>query len=136
MRKAPSDPSAALVKTSSAPYACKICLRSGDAFSGKHSFTGYPIAAQIIAYAMPVFPLVESSSVLPATSSPRSSPSRIMFNAGRSFTEPPGFKNSAFAHTSARPREASPIRSSGVCPIRLSNPASAAISVAVILFPV
>lgn len=45
---------------------------------------------------MPVFPLVASRMVFSGVSNPRSSPSRIIHNAGRSFTEPPGLYHSAF----------------------------------------
>ena len=72
-------------------------FRSIEAFAGRHSFTLYPRAAPIIAYAMPVLPLVESRMVRSGCQPPERSPSRIMLSAGRSFTEPPGLKYSAFA---------------------------------------
>ena len=53
--------------------------------------------AQIMAYAMPVLPLVASSRTWSLVSLPVRSPSRIMFNPARSLTEPPGLKNSALA---------------------------------------
>src|SRR6516165_11106637 len=45
---------------------------------------------------MPVLPAVLSTTTPPARSSPRFSASKIMCRAGRSFTEPPGLRNSAF----------------------------------------
>ena len=48
---------------------------------------------------MPVLPLVASRIVIPGRSDPERSPARIICRAGRSFTEPPGFRCSAFANT-------------------------------------
>ena len=101
---APSvPPSSGFVSTSSAPSARSISLRSGLAFAGTHSFTGYPRAAPTIAYAMPVFPDVASRIVRPGVNLPEASPSRIIRAAARSFTEPPGFCHSAFAYSSTPP---------------------------------
>src|SRR5262245_45493198 len=75
---------------------------------------------------MPVFPLVESMMVLSRVSAPARSPSRIMFSAGRSLTEPPGFAHSALPYISTRgfpTRLASLI--SGVFPMRSSKDAGA-----------
>ena len=44
---------------------------------------------------MPVLPAVPSTTRPPGLISPRFSASRIIWRAGRSFTEPPGFMNSA-----------------------------------------
>ena len=56
--------------------------------------------------------------VLPRIRSPALSPSSIMRNAGRSFTEPPGLKNSSLAYTStAAGMAGSYNRSSGVFPM-------------------
>jgi hypothetical protein len=81
----------------------------------------YPRSAAIIAYAMPVLPLVASTIVLSFVSSPRRSPSRIIDSAARSFTLPPGLYHSAFAYTCTPGR--SPVVSrlklrSGVFPTR------------------
>src|SRR5262249_62069171 len=68
---------------------------------------------------MPVLPLVESMMVLSQVSAPVRSPSRIIFSAGRSLTDPPGFAHSALPSISARgfsTRLASLI--SGVFPLR------------------
>src|SRR5260221_232717 len=70
------------------------------AFLGSASLHLYPRSAQIIAYAIPVFPLVASTRILFRVNSPRRSPSRIMFSAARSFTLPPGLYHSALASTS------------------------------------
>src|SRR5262245_21733869 len=67
---------------------------------------------------MPVLPAVASTTSPPGLSSPRFSASRIIWRAGRSLTEPPGFMNSAL------PRMVQPVASdarlslmSGVSPI-------------------
>ena len=52
---------------------------------------------------MPVFPLVASTSVAPASSRPDFSAASIMDNAGRSLTLPAGFMNSALPQTLAPP---------------------------------
>ena len=44
---------------------------------------------------MPVLPAVPSTTVPPGFSTPRCSASRMIASAARSFTEPPGFMNSA-----------------------------------------
>src|ERR1700687_1099891 len=85
------------------------------------SLTRYPLAAQTIAYAMPVLPEVESMSVFSGVSAPRRSPSSIIHRAARSLTEPPGLNHSAFAYTSTRGNSGSNMRMrrSGVLPISL-----------------
>ena len=67
---------------------------------------------------MPVFPAVPSTIVPPGRNRPRASASAMMASPARSFTEPPGFMNSAF------PRMVQPVASdarrrriSGVLPI-------------------
>ncbi len=70
-------------------------LRSGVTFAGMQSVTPKPSAAPSIANAIPVLPEVASSRRLLGVSSPRSSATRTMFHAGRSFTEPPGLNHSA-----------------------------------------
>src|SRR6187401_896381 len=52
----------------------------------------------IIANAMPVLPLVASINFAPGFISPLSNAERIIFNAGRSFTLPPGLSPSSFAY--------------------------------------
>ena len=69
----------------------------GSRSAAMHSRTRYPRAAPIMAYAIPVFPEVASRITFPGVSFPVRSPSRIMFSAGRSLTEPPGLNHSAFA---------------------------------------
>src|SRR5688572_800667 len=72
---------------------------------------------------MPVLPAVPSTIKLPGLSSPRLSPSRMRYRPARSFTEPPGFRNSAL------PRMSQPVssdgprnRMSGVLPIASTSP--------------
>src|SRR6185503_19883864 len=67
---------------------------------------------------MPVLPAVDSTTTPPGLSSPRFSASRIICLPARSFTDPPGFMNSAL------PRIVQPVASdarlslmSGVWPI-------------------
>ena len=50
-----------------------------------------------MAYAIPVFPEVASTIVCPGLRRPEASPSAIIREAARSFTDPPGFCHSAFA---------------------------------------
>src|ERR1700722_777571 len=72
---------------------------------------------------MPVFPLVASRMILSRVSFPLRSPSRIMFKPARSFTDPPGLKNSAFPKIST-PGKSRAIRSSrinGVFPMSCSR---------------
>ena len=88
-------PSFAGVSESSAPSPCRICTRSALAHSGMHSRTAYPLAAPIMAMAMPVLPDVGSRMVLPGVRSPRSSAPAIMLSAGRSLTDPPGLHPSS-----------------------------------------
>jgi hypothetical protein len=70
-------------------------LRSGETFDGMASRTGNPSAAPSMANAMPVFPLVASSKVLPGPSRPSAMAARTMAIAARSFTLPPGLCHSA-----------------------------------------
>src|SRR5579871_3210455 len=94
---APSDPWSGSVQSTVAPYAFRMRLRSDDTLVGIASRTGNPSAAPSIANAIPVFPLVASSSVLPGVSRPRALASRTMLAAARSFTLPPGLVHSALA---------------------------------------
>src|SRR5215475_1168526 len=73
-----------------------------------------------MANAMPVFPLVASSKVLPGVSRPRAMASRTIFAAARSFTLPPGLVHSALASNvmPSNPRTGCSNRISGVFPIR------------------
>src|SRR5881394_2273637 len=72
---------------------------------------------------MPVLPAVPSTTVPPGFSVPRLSASRMMNSAARSFTEPPGLRNSAL------PRISQPVsseslrnRTSGVLPTVPAKP--------------
>src|SRR6266550_9057162 len=69
---------------------------------------------------MPVLPEVESTRILLWDINPARSASRIMFRAGRSLTEPPGFAHSALAQSSTSGYSAPIlcIRRRGVFPIR------------------
>src|SRR6267142_2589371 len=69
---------------------------------------------------MPVLPEVASRMILSRVKAPDRSPSSIIRNAGRSFTEPPGFFHSAFAYSSTFRRSVSNAESriNGVLPIK------------------
>src|SRR5262249_46548620 len=72
---------------------------------------------------MPVLPAVPSTTTPPGLRSPRSSASRIMYFAARSFTDPPGFRNSALPSTSQPvSSDARRNRISGVLPTASVNP--------------
>ena len=73
---------------------------------------------------MPVFPAVPSTSVPPARRAPRRSASSTIPLAARSFTEPPGLRNSAFP-TIVRPMAAESLGSTicGVPPMAPPKPA-------------
>src|ERR1700746_689158 len=95
-------------------------LRSLDTLDGMHRVTGKPCAAPIMAYAMPVFPLVESSRILPGPNFPLARASATMFDAARSFTDPPGLSHSALPRSwiLGRSRAMRSSRNSGVLPMR------------------
>ncbi len=76
-----------------------MSLRSAETFDGMANCTGNPSAAPSMANAIPVLPLVASSSDLPAVSKPRSRASATMDAAARSFTLPPGLFHSALANS-------------------------------------
>ena len=83
----------------------------------------YPRAFATSASPMPVLPAVLSTTSPPGLISPRFSACRIISRPGRSFTEPPGFMNSAF------PRMVQPVCSetrwsliSGVLPMPSTMP--------------
>src|SRR6185503_17357680 len=84
-------------RTSSAPNARMTCRRSRDAFFAIVIRHRYPFTAAAIARPMPVFPLDDSTSVMPGRSSPSRSAPSIIDTAIRSFTEPHGLKLSSFA---------------------------------------
>ena len=100
---APFIPSAPGVNNKSAPYACINLRRSILIVSGITILTGYPNAAPTIANPMPVLPLVGSIIVCPGFRRPSASACWIMLKAIRSFTLPPGLKNSSLTKTSAAP---------------------------------
>ena len=75
---APFIPSAPGVRMSSAPNALSICRRSTDIVSGIVNVSGYPLAAQTYARAMPVLPLVGSTTFMPGLSLPVFSASQII----------------------------------------------------------
>src|ERR1700722_13843301 len=95
-------------------------FRSGETLEGMASSTGNPSAAPSMASAMPVLPLVASSSVFPGPNFPSAWTLRTIDHAARSFTLPPGLSHSALASktTPSRPRTAFLRRMSGVSPIR------------------
>ena len=57
----------------------------------------YPLTAATMARPAPVFPAVASMIVPPGRNTPRRSASSIMRSATRSFTLPPGLRNSTLA---------------------------------------
>src|SRR4051794_8217667 len=68
--------------------------------SGRVRISSYPRAAQTIASAIPVLPLVGSTiTERPGLTSPASSAASIIATPIRSLTEPPGLKYSSFAQT-------------------------------------
>src|SRR5665647_70520 len=69
--------------------------RSVLTHSGMQRCTRYPLAAPIMAMAIPVLPDVGSRIVMPFASAPRCSALVIMQSAGRSFTDPPGLHPSS-----------------------------------------
>src|SRR5215471_11499683 len=90
----------------------------------------YPRAPATSASPMPVLPAVASTTSPPGLMSPRFSASRIICLAGRSFTDWPGFMNSAL------PRMVQPVASdarlsliSGVPPIASTTPSRMAIGI-------
>ena len=76
----------------------KIDLLLGLVVRGRRS-PFYPRSFATSASAMPVLPAVPSTIVPPGRSMPRDSASSTMPRAARSFTEPPGLRNSAFPNT-------------------------------------
>ncbi len=119
---APRIPFSAGVSSSRAPSRVSILRRSIDMLSGMTRISGYPLAAQTKARAMPVLPEVGSTMVvLPGVIRPCVSSASIMETPMRSLTLPTGLKNSSLATTSplgfswalSRGR-----RTSGVSPIR------------------
>jgi hypothetical protein len=76
------------------------------------------LTAAAIARPTPVLPDVASTIRPPGRSVPAFSAASIIARPMRSFTEPPGLKNSAFAYTGVRmPRVTLLMRISGVQPI-------------------
>src|SRR4051794_14376159 len=70
--------------------------------SGRVRISSYPRAAQTIASAIPVLPLVGSTTTArPGLISPSSSAASIIATPIRSLTEPPGLKYSSLAQTCA-----------------------------------
>ena len=77
-----------------------------------------PIASATIASPMPVLPAVPSTMVPPGLSAPRSIASLTIKSAARSFTDWPGFRNSALPKISHPvSSEARRSRMRGVLPI-------------------
>ena len=86
----------------SAPNALSKRTFSCDILSGIVKMHLYPRSAAAIARPTPVFPLVPSTIVPPGFSFPSFSARSMIGSPIRSFTEPPGLKNSAFAYTGVR----------------------------------
>ena len=77
----------------------------------------YPFTAETSARPTPVLPLVGSMIVAPGLSTPSFSAASTIASAMRSFTLPPGLKNSPFASAFAPPLFSLPeISTSGVPP--------------------
>src|SRR5438445_13744516 len=110
---APSDCSRASLKMIRAPKCRAIRLRASLTLPGITSATGMWSAAPIHAYAIPVLPLVESSSVLPRRVETASC---TMRSAARSFTLPPGLNHSSLAWISTPGGSKERSRTMGVFP--------------------
>ena len=87
--------------TTRAPKDCSSRIFSSLILSGMTKTHLYPLIAAPIANPTPVLPEVASTMVPPGRRSPRRSASSMIAIPMRSLTEPPGFKNSAFARTVA-----------------------------------
>jgi len=86
--------------------------------SGMVSTQRYPRAAHTMASAIPVLPLVGSSTMVSGPSRPPRSAASIMATPIRSFTLPAGLKDSSLATTcAAAPSVTRRSRTSGVLPI-------------------
>src|SRR5215470_18918754 len=94
---APGMPLAPSVNTSLAPYAASNLRRSILMVSGMVRVMGIPRAAATNANAIPVLPLVGSTSSLPGPSRPRRSASQTMAAPIRHLTEYAGFLPSILA---------------------------------------
>src|SRR5436190_7457403 len=102
----------------SAPSARSSRAFSCDILSGIVKMQRYPFTAAAIASPTPVLPLVASTIKPPGLSRPSRSAASIIARPMRSLTEPPGLKNSAFAHTGVfTPADTRFSRISGVQPI-------------------
>src|SRR5262249_50802424 len=79
----------------------------------------YPLIAAAIARPTPVLPEVGSTIVPPGSSFPSRSAASIIERPIRSFTDPPGFRNSSFARiVPGTSREIRSSRTMGVLPTR------------------
>ena len=102
----------------SAPSARSRRAFSCDILSGIVKMQRYPFTAAASARPTPVFPDVASTINPPGLRRPSRSAASIIAKPMRSFTDPPGLKNSALAYTGVRiPRATLLIRISGVQPI-------------------
>src|SRR5690242_14830505 len=86
----------------SAPSARSSRAFSCDILSGIVNTQRYPFTAAAIASPTPVFPDVASTMRPPGFRRPSRSAASIIATPIRSFTEPPGLKNSALAYTGVR----------------------------------
>jgi hypothetical protein len=98
---APFIPFAPGVRINSAPKERSIMRRSTDIVSGIVSTSEYPRAAQTYAKAIPVLPLVGSTTVIPGFNLPVRSASQIMAAPIRHLTLEAGLRLSSFASTRA-----------------------------------
>jgi len=114
---APGMPPAAGVRTSSAPSALTTLRRSTLIDSGMTSMHLYPRAAQTNASAIPVLPLVGSTTRVSREIFPWRSAAWIIARPMRSFTDASGLKASTLHNTAARERMILRIRTRGVRPI-------------------
>src|SRR6266480_3184882 len=102
----------------SAPRARSRRAFSCDILSGIVKMQRYPFTAAAIASPTPVLPEVASTIRPPGLRRPSRSAASIIATPMRSFTEPPGLKNSALAYTGVRiPCVTRFSRTSGVQPI-------------------
>src|SRR5688572_21067891 len=121
-KTAPVMPSMAGVRWISAPKRAKSRCRSTLMSSGMVMMRRYPFTADTSARPIPVLPVVGSTMVPPGFKAPLRSAASTIATPMRSFTLPPGLRDSTLASTVAEPSRGSRRRrTSGVPPIRSST---------------
>src|SRR5688572_26270763 len=121
-KTAPVMPSMAGVRWISAPKRAKSRWRSTLMSSGIVMMRRYPFTADTSASPIPVLPVVGSTMVPPGLRAPLRSAASTIATPMRSFTLPPGLRDSTFASTAAPPARGSRrSRTRGVPPMRSST---------------